>query len=146
MDENTGFSAFLRKRLVQSRWLSKRSRGKASALSSWDTRSILWWSDLQHHLHQFFNSFVHWFYSHFLGKWSQEEQANIPANELLPGFMETGEARAWVEYDTQHQTWMAHLDFTHHSLACHLELVNEESTPIMKQILSAHRPEAPPAE
>ena len=146
MTEQTGFSAFIRSKLVEFGWLPQESMVDAESSSPWDTEPTLWWRDLQHHFHQFVESFIHWIHAHIWGRWTRNGQSTVPANELLPGFMETSEARAFVEFDDQRQAWTAHLDFTHHSLTCHLELVNEESAPIMKQILSPRQLEAPPPE
>lgn len=146
MTDQTGFSTFIRKKLVEFGWLPQVSKLELSSPSLWDTGSNFWWRDLQHNVKQFVDSFIKWIRSRVWGEWPQNGQPVIPTQELLPGFMDTAEARSWAEFDDQRQVWTAHLDFTHRSLACHLELVNEGSPPLMQHILTPRQIEVPPPE
>jgi hypothetical protein len=57
--------------------------------------------------------------------------------------MEAAESHATLEFDPKRQAWIAGLDYTHQSLDCHLQLVNEDMAPLLRQVLSARQFKTP---
>jgi hypothetical protein len=153
MAEQTTLTAYIRRKLIEYGWLPGESQPKEIIPSPWESETANRQSGFKRQFNQFFISFFHWVRSHGWGFWFAKDPGSLSANELLPGFMENAESTARLEFDPGRQAWIAHLDYTQKSLACHLEVVatsglewhqkprciQEEATPIMQQILSSRQ-------
>lgn len=144
MAEQTTLTAYIYKKLVEYGWLPSESQSQADFPSPWDSGTTTGWSGFKGQVNHLFLSFFRWARSHGWRFWNPKDQGSLSANEFLPGFMETAESHARLEFDPGRQAWIAHLDYSQKSLACHLDLVTEEGDSIMQQILSTRQIGASP--